>query len=702
MKRLTPSRLFSNPPLNPSLPDRILMSPDGQLVTYLLPAADDRERLDLWRHDLDSGESRLWLDGRELESAGLHGLSSSEKAARERKRQFAHGITDYHWSNDGTMVLLPASGSGFLMDARSGNVQRVTPGGRHTDLTLSPCGHYLSYVREGSLFVLQISSREERCVARSTHALESFGIAEFIAQEEMHRFHGHWWHPESRYLALTRVDETPVAISNRFEIGAETFDVFEQRYPYSGEQNAEVALLIHELASGETHTIDYAQDPQDYLARVDFVGEELAFQVEDRAQQRLDVHLFDPGSRTTRKLICEQAPHWVNLNDHLTAIGQDDYLWVSDRGDGNQLLRIRDGGVETVTSGVGRINEILHADADNALVTGWVEEPTEQHVYRIALAGGTRQRLTGEPGWHEAVADKEGECLVVRRTSLDNPGELTVLGRSHTPDIIQTARITAQHPYHAFLDAHITPELGSLAAADGQTLHYRLTRPRAEAPVPIIVYVYGGPGVQRVRNEWPPLTLQLLAQSGFGVFELDNRGSGNRGPRFEAPIYGRLGAVEVEDQIAGARFATGLDWVDGERIGVFGHSYGGYMTLMCLCRAPALFRAGVSVAPVSDWHLYDTHYTERYLGHPDQNEDGYRDSSVFAHLESLRGKLLLMHGMADDNVLFTHTTRLMHALQQRAYPFELMTYPGSKHALQEREVSIHRFEAILDFFRRQL
>ena len=214
--------------------------------------------------------------------------------------------------------------------------------------------------------------------------------------------------------------------------------------------------------------------------------------------------------------------------------------------------------------------------------------------------------------------------------------------------------------------------------------------------------VYGGPGVQTVRQEWPPLTVQLFAQNGFGVFQLDNRGSTNRAKAFEDPIFGHLGDIEVADQIAGVDHLKSLDWVDPERIGVFGHSYGGYMVLMCLAKAPSVFAAGVSVAPVTDWRLYDTHYTERYLATPESNPDGYRSSAVFEHLEGLRRPLLLMHGMADDNVLFTHTTRLMKTLQDRGVTFELMTYPGAKHSMQEPSVATHRYHAILDFFERTL
>ena len=223
-------------------------------------------------------------------------------------------------------------------------------------------------------------------------------------------------------------------------------------------------------------------------------------------------------------------------------------------------------------------------------------------------------------------------------------------------------------------------------------VYYRITPPsQIDGTHPTVLYVYGGPGAQKVRREWSSLLLQMFAHHGFGVLEIDNRGSTNRGRHFEAPIYRSLGEVEVEDQLLAFEILAQLDWADSQRVGVFGHSYGGYMTLKCLTQSDR-FAAGVAVAPVSDWTLYDTHYTERYMGLPQDNEDGYANSSVLADLALLNDPLLLMHGMADDNVLFTNSTAIMGRLQELGKPFELMTYPGAKHSMQERHVSIHRLQ----------
>ena len=221
----------------------------------------------------------------------------------------------------------------------------------------------------------------------------------------------------------------------------------------------------------------------------------------------------------------------------------------------------------------------------------------------------------------------------------------------------------------------------------------------------MILGVYGGPGVQRVTDGWGPLVQQYFAQQGWGVLEIDNRGSANRGRAFEGAIHHRMGRPEVDDQMAGLSWLTGQDWVDPQRIAVFGHSYGGFMALMCLAQHPGSFCAAVSVAPVTDWRLYDTHYTERFLGDPGAQPEVYASSSVFDHVEGLGradpGSLLLMHGMADDNVLFTHSTRLMKTLQDAGVMFELMTYPAAKHGLAGRETSIHRFRVITAFLRKR-
>ena len=702
--KLTAERLFSDPPLTGELPRDVRVAPDGRFATFLKMADDDRERLDLWGADLEAGTLECWLNATELPDATAP--SDDERAERERKRLFGHGIGGHAWSDDGERVLIEAGGAGYLLDPRSRAVRRITPAGQgYTDIRLSARGAFVSFVNDGGLSYIHLASGIERAVARSDNTAISYGKADFLAQEEMHRFDGHWWHPDEEAIAFNRVDVSPVAPIHRFDAGE--LEAVEQRYPFAGADNPVVGLGWYDLSTGATHWLDCLDNADDYLARVEFVNTELAVQIQNRAQSRLRVKLISPAQPEGRPLLEETSETWINLHDNFTPIGDDDYLWTSERDGFSHLFRYRGGVSGQLTQGVGHIDRILHADHERALVSGWFETPTERHLYAVSLDSGELARITSS-GWHEIAVSKNGETVVDCYSDLANPGEIRTGPVNARPRLLAKTSIGIGHPYHPYLDQHATPTLGTLTTEDGQTLHYRLTRPTsteeqsAGPGSPLIVWVYGGPGVQIARNVWPPLVLQIFAQNGFGVLELDNRGSACRGRAFEAPLFRRLGDIEVRDQATGARYAAGLDWVDANRLGVFGHSYGGYMTLMCLSKAPELFQAGVSVAPVTDWRLYDSHYTERYLGHPAANRDGYETSSVEPWLDGLRGKLLVMHGMADDNVLFAHTSKLLRALQQRHIPFELMTYPGAKHSLQEPDVSIHRFNLILDFFKRNL
>ncbi len=703
MKTLTVERLFSDPPLTGALPNSVKFSPAGDALAFLRVADDDRDRQDLWRFDLNSKDISCWLDARRLIDPDAT-MTDAEKAERERKRQFARGITSYDFAPDGSYLMIPVEGTGYLLQTSSDNLQAFTPDDtRQTDFTISPKGNYISYVRNGDLFYYDLKAQQEIRITSDGGGLISNGIADFIAQEEMHRFEGHWWSADESAIAFTRVDESPINASQRYEIDADEFNVVEQRYPYAGAQNASVELKVFRLHEQTTADVAWRDADDDYLARVNWAQNELAIQRQTRNQQTMSLDFVDPMEDTRRRMLTETSPTWLNLHDNFRSLDAERFLWTSERDGHAHLYLYSNGEPHQLTSGDAAVNRIMHVGKDEVLLSGWFNAPTEQHLYRLPLDGGTPEAITSRAGWHDVTVDKAGRYIADRMTSLDNPGALDLIDLESAATTSLVSTQSARNPYDEFAAAHCPALLGEIEAEDGQTLHYRLTRPHdTDTPVPLVVHVYGGPGVQRVKNEWQPLTVQLFAQHGFGVLELDNRGSSNRGRSFEAPIFKQMGVAEVADQIAGAEFAASLDWVDADRIGVFGHSYGGYMTLMCLAKAPGIFKAGVSVAPVTDWALYDTHYTERYLSTPQENSAGYSSSSVFPYLSALQGKLLVIHGMADDNVLFTNATKLFKALQQQNFPFEMMTYPGAKHALQERDVSIHRYSLILDFFQRNL
>ncbi len=705
MTRLTVERLFDSPPLNGSVPQQFRFAPDDSLLCYLANPSEDRARLDLYAYNLRDQSTRRLIDCGTI--AGSGELTAAEKSARERNRAFDAGVSRYRWAQGGATIVCAIDGAIYLYSVGGDTLELMTaPGNRQSDLQASRGGQFISYVRDSNLYVYDLAAGRERQLTLDGGGTISNGIAEFIAQEEMHRFDGHWWSSDDRYVAFTRVDEAAIPVTNRYEFSATQLVAVPQRYPYAGASNASVELGLFELETDTVRWLDYRDHANDYLARVSLNAKYIHVQVQTRDQRTLTLKSFPLEGGPGRVQLVERQSTWVNLHNCFRAITNDTFLWCSEHSGVAKLLLCTQGETIALGDGLGRISDVVYADTEQVLALGWRESPIEQHLLRVNLATpAIVEQLTWTAGWHEVTANATGTSYVDRHSSANHPPRVDLHISQSRPVAISANSLTQGHPYFPYVNEHIAPQFGQIPASDGQVLHYRLTRPAGIDPThryPVVISVYGGPGVQRVRNEWAPLNLQLFAQAGMAVFELDNRGGSYRAKAFEDPISGQLGRVEVQDQLAGLRYLQTQSWVDASRIGVMGHSYGGFMSLLLMSNCDGAIRAGICGAPVTDWRLYDTHYTERYLGTPADNPQGYRASSVFDHLESLQGALLLIHGMADDNVLFAHSSRLMLALQQRRVPFELMLYPGAKHSLQEQHVAVHRLDTMLAFLKRNL
>jgi dipeptidyl-peptidase-4 len=416
-----------------------------------------------------------------------------------------------------------------------------------------------------------------------------------------------------------------------------------------------------------------------------------------------------------RTLVTETSQTWVPLHSHLRFLPDGRFVWSSERSGFQHLeLRDRDGKLlNPITSGDWTVDDVYAVDPAAGLVYfgATKDSPIERHVYVAPLAGGEVRKISDAHGMHSATFAPGAKTWIDYWSSTSTPPQIELRNADGTlvAKLLENNPADPAHPYAPYLAAHRPVEFGTLTAADGKTpLHYSLIKPLGFDPAkkyPVMVYVYGGPAVQTVLDQWPGRgdhwLSQYFAQHGYVVFSLDNRGTPRRGRDFGAALFRHQGTVEVADQAAGVDFLRTLPYVDGDRIGVHGWSNGGYMTLLLLSRAPDHYTCGAAGAPVTDWALYDTHYTERYMDLPAANRDGYRDSTVFAQLAGLRAPLLLVHGMADDNVLFTHSTKLMSALQAAGQPFELMTYPGAKHSLRGAD-QLHRLRTTDAFFSRCL
>ncbi|PJI90824.1 S9 family peptidase [Sphingomonas koreensis] len=708
-QRLTLERVFASPDLAGSNPRALKLSPDGKYVTVLRNRADDRDRYDLWAMDTATGEWRMLVDSKKIGTGAE--LSEAEKMQRERARiGGTRGIVAYDWAPDGKAILVPLDGDLYLATL-AGDVRRLTASeAGELNPEISPGGHFASYVRDQNLVVLNLATGAESKATSEGKGNVYFGEAEFVAQEEMGRRTGYWWSPDDKRIAVQRFDESPVGIVSRAAIGAEGTKVYDQRYPKAGTANVLVDLyVINPDGSGKVK-VDLGAETDIYLARVDWTpdGKTLLVQRQNRAQTVLDMLAVDPATGKSRILFSEKSGErsWVNLSDAYRPLKDGSLIWWSERDGHGHLYRFKDGNWTQLTRGDWEVAELVGVDEVNGRVTflGNKDGVLERHLYTVDLARPGVVTRISEPGfWHAAKGNESASRIIVTRSKGDQPAQVMLTDAAGKRLAwVNENKVAGDHPYALYLAAHRAKQFGTIKAADGTDLHWEMITPKLEPgrKYPVFFQHYGGPHSQQVSRQWGGALQQYIVDRGYIWFVLDNRGAANRGKAFEDHLFQAMGGVEVQDQLAGAAYLKTLDFVDPARITTYGWSYGGYMTLKMLQAAPGTFAAGVSGAPVSKWELYDTHYTERYMGDPRKVQGAYDKANTVADATKISDPLLLIHGMADDNVVLEHSTVMMSKLQGASVPFEVMLYPGQTHKVGGPGVSVHLWKTILDFLDR--
>ena len=705
--KLTFERVFASPSLSGESPRGVKLSPDGKWLTVLRNRADDKDRYDLWGYNRENGQWSMLVDSEKVGSG--QALSEAEKMQRERLRiGKLKGIVTYFWSPDSKSILVPIDGDLYLANL-DGSVQRLTNTPEsELNPALSQTGKYLSFVRDQRLWIGAVGGAEAQPVTpEETSDTVHWGEAEFVAQEELDRLAGYWWSPQDKRIAIERFDEAPVDVVTRLAIGADASTVTHQRYPAAGTPNALVSLWVMDPDGRHKVEVDLGNDKDFYLARVDWAkdGKTLYVLRLNRVQDRLDMLSVDPATGKAKVLFTENAAkgHWINLTNNYKWLDDGSLVWWSERDGYGHLYHYDKGTFTQLTKGQWVVTSLDGVDQKDGRVffTASKDDVLATQVYEIDLAHpGEPKRLTDPTYVNNASMDKQARTLLVSRSSETQPPQSYLADESGKRlTWISENAVTGDHPYAPYRDGQQPEEFGTLKAEDGQTLHWRMIRPVMEKGkrYPVFFMHYGGPHVQTVTKGWNNPLEQAIVAKGYIVFELDNRGSYNRGVAFEKPIYHDMGTPEVADQKVGAEYLKTLPFVDPDKIAIYGWSYGGYMTLKMLEADPGLYAAGIAGAPVTRWELYDTAYTERYMGNPKTDQAAYDKASALLPAEKIEDPMLLLHGMSDDNVVFANSTELAAKLQHADKPFSMMFYPGETHGVGGPKVSPQLWHTIMNF-----
>jgi dipeptidyl-peptidase-4 len=703
-----------------ALPNNFQFSQDDRQVSYLFGEGEQPIQ-QLYALDIATGAISIQVappDGGVNEA----NLSPEEELRRQRQRSLAVGLTQYSRAEQGERILVPLQGDIYVQDGAGQPLRKIVDNaGKPPAITptLSPDGHYVAYVQDGEIYAIHAEGGNPWKVTRGARETgKTNGLAEYIAQEELNRGEGFWWSPEIDWIAYEEVDEAHIPLYRIMHQGKDSTGEDAQeahRYPFAGAENARVRLGVVERVFSEPRWMDLDVGEETYLARVFWRKDgshygSLCAVLLNRLQNHLWLLCFDVQTGKQEVLLEETSDYWITLHRNpLRWLEDGSFLWESERSGFRHLYYYAFDGtlIRQLTAGEWMVDAINGVDEERGLVyfTANRAHPTEAHLYAVPLEGGEIRQITTEPGTHSITMDHACQRFVDVHSALDTPPSVT-LRSVEDGSILQTIHVPTDPRIEAFkLEP---PEIVSLQNANGDTLYGALYRPPAHfgpGPHPTIVEVYGGPTVQLVANKWDvtaALQLQYLRNLGFLVFRLDGRGSTRRGLKFEGALRHRMGTVEVEDQVAGARWLMQHGLADPQRVGVKGWSYGGYMTLMCLAKAPDVFKVGVSGAPVTAWDGYDTCYTERYMSTPAENPAGYAEGNVMHYVQQIRGKLLLVHGMLDENVHFRHTARLINALTRARKTYDLLIFPDERHMPRRLADRVYLNEQLVGYFQRHL
>lgn len=707
-KPLTLEVAAGQPPLVSRGPSGLAFRDAGRLTFVLSEGFGPGAKSALWEVDVATGKKTLLLEPPAV-PAEPGGKEAEGKPARL-------SLAGARWNPSGSALLLSGAGDLWIWDAATKALRRLTKDAAEEELaTFSPDGTRVAFVRENDLFAVEVATGKETRLTRSGEEHVLNGKLDWVYEEELagrRSGRSYEWAPDGSAIAYLRLDEKRVPEYPLVDYFPENGKVEPQRYPKAGDPNSIPSVHVVDLAGAETASVTFT--PDDVL-----VGPELfwtadsasaGFLLLDRTQTRLEVKLVARGAGANapaRTLLTETDPAWVNSVDAPVFLKDGSgFLFVSERSGFLHLYRFAPDGklVNAVTKGPWMVDRDWELDEKGGSVwfAATEKDPRERHLYRVRLDGKGLTRVTEGRGWHALALSPDGRHFVDTASDAVTPAR-TTLRRA------DGKAVAVLHDSDAGLSEYAlgTVALGSFTGSDGTLFYTKLVKPAGFDPsrkYPVVVSVYGGPHAQVATDRFGSWDLfdHLLAQKGYLVFALDNRGSWGRGHAFETPVLERLGEVELADQLEGVAWLKRQPWVDGSRIGVWGWSYGGTMAVNALLNGGGAFKAGVAGAPVTDWRLYDSIYTERYMKLPGENADGYKAASLREDAGKLQGKLLILHGTSDDNVHMQHTFLLLDAFARARKEVDFVPLPRQKHGPRDPAYRLFTFQRALSFLEANL
>lgn len=669
-------------------------TPDGKSVLFLRSGPRDTNQR-LYVFDIASHKTRELISPEALLGGKDETLSPEEKARRERARVSVKGFTFFRLSKDGRQVLIAQAGKLFVVGVGDGKVITL-PGSGWMAPEWSPDGHKIAALKDHDIHVIDVAGGKDSQITFGANETLWHGEAEFVAQEEMHRQQGFWWSPDSQFIAYEEADLTPVEphyIADPLHPEQKPVGF---RYPRAGTDNAIVRLGVVPASGGKTVWVPWDNKALPYLGRVTWSkGAPLSLVVENREQTEEKLLVADPKTGVAHAILTERDAAWIDLEAPTWLDNGRSFLWLTERNGQRQLeLHEADGTLKnSVTPVAFRVDALLDIDskAGTAIISGGLD-PKSVGIYRIALSGGAPQPIAASDGVHSATFGHQHDIFAHSYGLKNGQRGVNILSRKGS--------LIAELPSVSEAPAYLPkPEYFTVGAHAMDAL---VIKPRDFDPAkkyPVILSVYGGPAAKLVwNNPQRYFTEQCMADRGYIVAIADNRGTPGRDSAWFRAIKNNAIDIPLADQVEALQgLGAKLPQMDLKRVGVVGWSFGGYFSAMAVMRRPDIFAAGIAGAPVADWQDYDTFYTERYMGLPQKNAEGYKISNALSYGDQLQRPLLIVHGLTDDNVYFQNTVKLSLALLRAGKPYELLLLPGT-HMLADNELKRREAEKQMEFF----